>query len=168
MLIQLKDFCLRSASPDDPELDRLAQDESVLRNLSETRRYPQPLPAQWVFRIEREGRAIGEVCLKSIRWINRKAELSIFLEPAQQGRGVGGEATRAMIEFAFRTLNFHRLQAEVIEFNAPSRRLLEKLGFRLEGRLREAKYCDGRYWDILVYGLLRPEAETGGKDGRTQ
>lgn len=166
MLIQTPDACLRSTTPDDPELLRLCQDEAVLRNLSETRRYPQPMPAEWVFRIEQEGQVIGEICLKSIRWLNRKAELSIFLEPSRQGQGTGRSATRAMIDFAFRTLNFHRLHAEVIEYNDPSRRLLEKAGFVLEGRLRQAKFSQGRYWDILVYGLLRDEIDLQNQNGK--
>lgn len=63
------------------------------------------------------------------------------------------------MELAFGTFNLYRLEAEVMEFNEPSIRLMESLGFKLEGRLREARYVDGKYWDILRYGILRREFE---------
>ncbi len=54
-------------------------------------------------------------------------------------------------------MNLHRLEAEVIENNSPSIKLVEQLGFKLEGKLREAKYTEGGYIDILRYGILKNE-----------
>lgn len=159
MIIAGDHITLRATSPDDPEVKSLLEDPAVWRNLSETRLHPGPMPAQMSFRIEWDGRLIGEIALKTIRWFNRKAELSIFIQPAYHGQGYGRDATRTILRHAFHTLNLHRLEAEVIEFNTRSSALLAGFGFVLEGRARQAKFADGRYWDILRYGLLRSEYE---------
>ena len=54
-------------------------------------------------------------------------------------------------------MNLHRLEAEVVANNKVSINLIEKLGFKKEGTLREAKYSNGTYYDIYRFGLLRKE-----------
>jgi len=159
VLIHDGELILRSTIADDPELKKLQEDARILKHMSETRMYPFAMPSQMSFRIESEGKVIGEVSLKTIRWFNRKAEISIFIVPEYQGKGYGKRALKKIMELAFGTFNLYRLEAEVMEFNEPSIRLMESLGFKLEGRLREARYVDGKYWDILRYGILRREFE---------
>jgi len=160
MLLKNGELCFRSTTTDDPELLKLIEEESILKNMAESRSYHKPMPAEMIFRIEHEGRVIGEVSLKAIRWFNRKAMISIFLEPTSQSKGYGKSAMLAIMKFAFRKVNLYRLEAEVLEYNEVSRKMMEKLGFVMEGKLREAKYDAGRYWDIYRYGLLRSEYET--------
>ena len=157
MILQEDDLKLVSTAAEDPELSQLLQDYSILKNLTETRSYPQPMPSAVVFRIEAGGRLIGEVSLKGIRWYNRKAQIGIALAPEHQGQGYGERALRAIIRYGFMRMNLQRLEAEVIEYNQPAQKLFEKLGFVLEGRLRQAKYCEGKYYDVLCFGLLRAE-----------
>ena len=54
-------------------------------------------------------------------------------------------------------MNLYRIEAEVIAFNKVSVKMVEGLGFVKEGILREAKYSNGKYWDIYRYGILRSE-----------
>lgn len=159
MLIHDGELILRSAMEDDPELKKLQEDERILKHMSETRMYPFAMPSQMSFRIEAEGIVIGEVSLKTIRWFNRKAEISVFIIPEYQGKGYGKRAVKKIMELAFNTLNLYRLEGEVMEYNEPSIKLIESLGFKFEGRLREARYIDGKYWDILRYGILKREFE---------
>ena len=70
------------------------------------------------------------------------------------------EATGLIIRHAFQTLNFNRLWLHVFEYNARGIRVYEKLGFRIEGRLRQDTFREGRYWDTLVMGVLREELES--------
>jgi RimJ/RimL family protein N-acetyltransferase len=107
---------------------------------------------------------IGQVSFKSIRWFNRKAELSLFIKPEFQGRKYGMKILETMMEYAFGKLNFYRLEAEVIEYNKKAIKLVEMLGFTLEGRLRQAKYSEGKYFDILRYGILKHEFDVSYKD----
>jgi len=57
-------------------------------------------------------------------------------------------------KYGFKTMNFYRLEAEVAAYNKGGQKLFKKLGFVEEGRLREAKFLDGKYYDIIRYGML--------------
>jgi RimJ/RimL family protein N-acetyltransferase len=72
------------------------------------------------------------------------------------------EALPAMVQFAFGSLNMHRLEADVDPRNLPSIRLLENAGFRREGFLRERYHLNGEIQDALFYGLLRRDFDGGG------
>jgi len=144
---------------DDPETKKLSQDYSVLENLSETRLYPPNMPSSMVYRIEHEDKLIGEIGFRTIKWFNRKAEISLFIIPEYQGKGYGKQALLMLMKFAFKKMNLYRLEAEVIDYNDRAKSLFEKLGFVLEGRLRDAKYNEGKYYDVLRYGILKHEYE---------
>lgn len=157
MILHDGDIELIATGPNDPEVMPILDDPAVLVNLSEARLHREKMPAEVIFKIRHGGQIVGEAALKGIRWFNRKAQFSVFLRSDVHGKGVGTRAVRALLQHAFATMNLVRVEAEVLEFNAGSRRLVEKLGFVHEGTLRQAKYAKGRYWNILVYGLLREE-----------
>ncbi len=73
------------------------------------------------------------------------------------GKGYGTEATRLIVRHAFQTLNLNRVWLHVYESNEGAIRCYEKAGFRIEGRLRQSFFSEGRYWDTIVMGLLRDE-----------
>jgi RimJ/RimL family protein N-acetyltransferase len=105
---------------------------------------------------------LGNVGLHDIDWKNRSAMFGIFLGEKQYwGRGYGTRATRLMLRFAFHTLNLHRVELEVFDFNPRAMRAYEKAGFRPEGTRRESFFQDGRYWDAHRMGILRGEFEEG-------
>jgi RimJ/RimL family protein N-acetyltransferase len=74
-------------------------------------------------------------------------------------KGYGTKATRAALHFAFHTLNLHRVELEVFDFNRRAMRAYEKAGFRLEGTRREAIFQDGAYHHEHVMAILRQEFE---------
>jgi RimJ/RimL family protein N-acetyltransferase len=78
-------------------------------------------------------------------------------EADAQDRGLGTEATGLMLKVAFEMLGLHRVGLSVFAFNARAIRAYEKAGFRIEGRLREAIWRDGRYWDEVQMGVLADE-----------
>ena len=70
-----------------------------------------------------------------------------------------------MLRFAFDEMNLNRVSLHVFEFNERAIACYEKCGFKLEGRLREAHFADGKYSDELIMGILRHEffrAQGGG------
>ncbi|HSH22343.1 MAG TPA: GNAT family protein [Candidatus Caenarcaniphilales bacterium] len=73
------------------------------------------------------------------------------------GRGLGTETAELMLRHAFERLELHRVGLSVFSFNTRAIRSYEKVGFRIEGRLREAILRDGRYWDEVQMGVLRDE-----------
>ena len=115
-----------------------------------------------VFAIETEDSVhIGNIGLHSIDWKNRRAYLGIVIgEKEYWGRGYGSDAIRALLGFAFGEVNLHRVYLTVYGYNERAIRCYEKCGFRHEGRLREARFSDGRYHDELMMGILREEFET--------
>ncbi len=157
MRLSFDGFSLVPTEADDSELSRFPQDKTALNNLSETRQYPAQMADRIIFRIEIENRLIGEVRLQNIRWFNRKAEVSIVFLPEFRKKGHGAKVLKGLIGYAFNSMNLHRLEAEIYEYNIAAQKLFERLGFQREGVLREARYTDGRYFDIIRYGLLRLE-----------
>ena len=103
-----------------------------------------------------DGTPVGWVELFNVDIVNRKAEVGIAI-PDPRGRGLSLRALRQLCRFAFDVLGLHRLVARIPESNRDVPRLAERLGARLEGRERQARLVDGRYEDVLVYGLLADE-----------
>ncbi|WP_267163141.1 GNAT family N-acetyltransferase [Halovenus salina] len=103
-----------------------------------------------------EGEPVGFVALFNWKEAGH-AELAYWIVPEQQGNGYATEAVSLAVDYAFDERRRHKVVAGVFATNAPSRGLLEKLGFRQEGRLREHAYLDGEYVDLLRYGLLESE-----------
>jgi RimJ/RimL family protein N-acetyltransferase len=104
---------------------------------------------------------IGLVSLTGIDPVHKHAELHIQLgDHDSQGKGIGTEATQAMVLHGFRDLNLHRIYLFVLDSNHAARRMYEKIGFRQEGTMREAAFKDGRYEDVHVMGLLQAEFRT--------
>ncbi len=102
-------------------------------------------------------RVIGNVGIRKRRVDSIQAELGYELDPREWGSGYATEAATAMLGWAFGELHLHRVMAYCIANNHNSIRVLEKLGMRQEGHLRESEYFKGRYWDTLIYGMLEDE-----------
>jgi RimJ/RimL family protein N-acetyltransferase len=112
-----------------------------------------------------EGELLGDVQLANINWRDRTATWGGSVSRlADRGTGHGTDAARTILRYGFRELALHRVEGETAEFNAAARRAMEKLGFREEGRRQQALYRAGRYWDSVIYGLLREEFESLSKD----
>ncbi len=104
-----------------------------------------------------DGHLVGTCTLARIDLSNRRAELGFALGRAFWGRGYMAAALTVLLEFAFGRLGLHRVFADTDPRNARSIRLLERLGFRREGVLREHYWVQGEPQDGVVYGLLRSE-----------
>lgn len=87
----------------------------------------------------------------------RSASLGYCFDAASWGQGYATEAAGALVQWAFEALDINRLQSETDTRNVASARVLEKLGFRREGTLREDCVVNGDVSDSWVYGLLRRE-----------
>lgn len=99
----------------------------------------------------------GIVELVEIDYIHRGAEFQIIVDPAQQGRGIAGTATRLALDYAFGVLNLHKVFLIVSTENEKAIHIYRKAGFVVEGELREEFFADGRYRDALRMGILQHE-----------
>jgi [ribosomal protein S5]-alanine N-acetyltransferase len=110
-----------------------------------------------IFQTEDE-RLAGRVRLSNVvrgAWHN--ATLGYFVARSYSGRGVGTEAVDLTLGFAFEEARLHRVQAGVMPHNHASRRVLEKNGFRLEGRAERYLYIAGAWQDHDIYALTQEE-----------
>ncbi len=97
---------------------------------------------------------IGTCTLHRIEPEHRRAELGYILRRDHWGRGLASEALTALCNHAFGTLRLHRLEADIDPRNAGSIRLVERLGFKWEGHLRQRYFVADDIQDSAIYGLL--------------
>jgi RimJ/RimL family protein N-acetyltransferase len=110
------------------------------------------------------GRLLGFVQLQWVDFLHGAADLRLGIgASADRGQGYGGQAAGLILHYAFNELGLHRLGATTYEYNPGAMRFVERLGFRLEVRMRQAVQRDFRRWDALHYGLLRSEWEQRGE-----
>jgi len=105
------------------------------------------------------GELIGSIGLRIDR-DHAHAELGYWIGKPHWGRGYATEAGRAVIDYGFRELSLRRIHAHHMAHNPPSGRVLEKLGMKPEGVLREHVFKWGDFHDCAMYGLLRSEYES--------
>jgi [ribosomal protein S5]-alanine N-acetyltransferase len=103
---------------------------------------------------------IGTVSARHPEWPAATLEIGYMLDEEHHGRGLGKRMVGLWIDELLRTGKFERLWLLTNATNEPSQRLALRLGFQLEGRLREHVLLNGKRADQLLYGLLR--AEWGG------
>ena len=106
-----------------------------------------------------DARVVGEVLLFNFARESRRAELGYALAHNAWGFGYAAEALPPLVDFAFGQLDLNRLDAVIDPRNAASARVLERLGFRHEGTLREHAIIRGETSDSGLYGLLRKDWE---------
>lgn len=176
MEIRLERCTIRTWRKDDVDsIVRLANNRAVARNLRD--RFPHPYGRKdakaWIrnaraarpecmFAIDVEGQAIGGIGLHPQEDVHRRSmEIGYWLGEPFWDRGITTEAVRALTRYAFQTFDVARIYAYVYEWNPPSARVLEKAGYRLEGRLRKAVTKDGTTMDMLVYGFTEDDLAVG-------
>ncbi|HCI82024.1 MAG TPA: GNAT family N-acetyltransferase [Ktedonobacter sp.] len=86
-----------------------------------------------------------------------EADLGYELNSQYWGYGYATEAAKALLAFGFQDLKLHRIWAHCIFENTASAHVLEKIGMRREGHLRENEWMKNRWWDTLQYAILDHE-----------
>jgi RimJ/RimL family protein N-acetyltransferase len=97
---------------------------------------------------------IGDFSLRLRSREDRQGEIGFMFHPDHQGRGYATEAGRAVLGLGFETFGLHRIFGSCDARNSGSARLMERLGMRLEGTLRETEYVKGVWCDELIYAVL--------------
>ena len=101
---------------------------------------------------------IGNVALDKIDYINSNAELSIIIgETGLYSKGIGSKVCKTMVEHGFNSLNLHKIYLGTSIDNIGMRNIATKLLFKIEGERTDAMFKNGRYVDVIEYGLLRSE-----------
>ena len=116
---------------------------------------------QWGIAEAASDRLVGTVTITAWDRENRRAEIGFILHPSMQGRGLASEAVRTSLAFAFGPMDLHRVEADVDPDNEASLRLLERIGFKREGVLRERWFTFGTWKDTVLLGLLAGDVRPG-------
>jgi [ribosomal protein S5]-alanine N-acetyltransferase len=99
---------------------------------------------------------IGMMTLK-VHSTYQRGELGYWVGKPFWGKGYGTEAARALVQYGFQSLNLHKIYAQAFTTNPGSWRIMEKIGMKYEGTLRQHVYRFGEFYDLAQYGLLREE-----------
>ncbi|HET7469559.1 MAG TPA: GNAT family N-acetyltransferase [Gemmatimonadales bacterium] len=161
---------IRSWQVDDaPSLARHANNRKIWLQVRDRFPHPYTLDAaqHWVtlaaaadpetqFAIEVNGEAAGGIGVFLQQDVERySAEIGYWLGEAHWNRGLTTDAVRRFTDYAFERFGLCRLYANVFATNPGSCRVLERAGYQLEGRLRQAAVKDGRVLDGLLYAAVR-------------
>lgn len=104
-----------------------------------------------------QGRLVGSIGFVNIDLNSRLAEIGYWIDAQAQGHGIMTRACRALINYAFDDLELNRIVIRCADGNRKSRAIPERLGFKLEGQLRQTIWLYDRFWDAMIYGLLASE-----------
>lgn len=153
---------------DAPGLPPIANNEKVARHLRDLFPHPYALEdaTAWVEHCQDEGQLnwaievqdelVGGIGLVPQEDVYRlSAEIGYWLGEPYWGRGIATAAVGALTRHAINHLGFERLFAGVFESNHPSRRVLEKNGYVLEGRKRRAVIKGGVLLDEWLYAFVK-------------
>lgn len=105
-----------------------------------------------------DGKLAGAINL-AIKRPHQQAELGYWIGQPFWGQGIATEAARCVIDHGFSCLGLERVYARHMGGNPASGRVMEKAGFMREGCLRRHFLKNGRFEDVLEYGILKSEYE---------
>lgn len=108
--------------------------------------------------LDKSGNIIGESVLNEMDEELNSCNFRICLfSSANFSRGLGGEAVKLTVKFAFEELALHRVELDVFSFNERAYRSYKKAGFIEEGRKRDAEIIDGEYCDVIFMSILESD-----------
>ncbi|MFB4194404.1 GNAT family N-acetyltransferase [Streptomyces carpaticus] len=114
------------------------------------------------FVVTYEGRLAGQLTVAGITWGSMcSAHIGYWIDQDVAGRGVMPAAVALVTDHCFRSVGLHRVEICIRPENGPSRRVVEKLGFRSEGLRPKYLHIDGAWRDHLIYALTVEEVPEG-------
>lgn len=110
---------------------------------------------RWGIELKENAQIIGSVGFHAWAFSHNRAEIGYELNEAYQGQGYAREALTATISYAFQDMGLNRIEALVYPENEASEKLLLRLGFDLEGLLKQYAFFRETYVDLNMFALLK-------------
>lgn len=107
-----------------------------------------------------DGALLGCCGLCYINWVNRNADLSLYIgydDLYIDDIGYAEEATQLLLRYGFYELGLHKVWTEIYEIDTPKKALYEKLGLRIDGVLRDNYFHNGSYLNSFMFSILRED-----------
>lgn len=115
-------------------------------------------PIRKIYRavLSETGEVVGHIELNNMDFRNMAATVSKVLvgDPSRRGAGIGAQMVKSLLEIAFDQMHFHRMDLHVFDFNTPAVRCYEKMGFIIEGHLRDYRKVGNNYWSSYAMSIL--------------
>lgn len=121
-------------------------------------RFKSKSAIRWGIQLNDNNGIIGTVGFNHFTKKHR-ANIGYDLQYSYWNKNVIAEALYAVISFGFFALDINRIEAEVMEGNDPSIEMLNSIGFKHEGTLRQWHYWDDKHYDMLMFSLLRSDGQ---------
>ncbi|GFI22376.1 putative ribosomal N-acetyltransferase YdaF [Lachnospiraceae bacterium] len=164
--IYLRPICVE----DTERVVRWRNDRNVVKNFIDRTPLSQEIHLDWLNNKVQKGcvhqfvvcrnidkMPLGSVYLQNFEEKNKKAEEGIFLgEEQAYGKGVGTEAAKLMLNYAFEYLKLHKVLARVLAYNQASLRMHQKAGYVQEAYFKDELFLDGKYEDLVFFGAINP------------
>ena len=171
-MLEGKNICFKALNTMDAKaIHHFASDEEVSRfigwNLMKTLNETSEFIELMLKRESAGTHLYASIVLKSTREIIGTAMIFNFDQEANQaeigyvfdkyywGKGYGSECVALLSDFAFESLNLHKIHASVVDENIGSARVLEKNGYELEGQLKDHYFIENKYYDALLFGKIQ-------------
>ena len=171
-MLEGKNICFKALNTMDARaIHHFASDEEVSRfigwNLMKTLNETSEFIELMLKRESAGTHLYASIVLKSTREIIGAAMIFNFDQEANQaeigyvfdkhywGKGYGSECVSLLSDFAFESLNLHKIHASVVDENIGSARILEKNGYELEGQLKDHYFIENKYYDALLFGKIQ-------------
>ena len=137
----------------------------IPQNVEEARRellywrgvYYQNDGAYFAIADKKDNRMIGSIGVTGYNSYQKRIEISYDLDSNYWRRGISTKAIAQIVKYAFEEWHVNRIEASVSIYNIPSKNLLLKCGFTLEGILRQHRLHRGRFVDVYFFSMLREE-----------
>lgn len=110
-----------------------------------------------VYAVLGDEQIVGVAGYHPIRWANRSVDIGYWLDAEATGKGIMTRCCRSLVDHAFTELGLNRVAIPVAVGNARSRAVPERLGFKIEGTIRDAEWLYDHYVDHVLYAALRRE-----------
>jgi diamine N-acetyltransferase len=127
--------------------------------VTEAARQPRPTTVPLAIHDASDGELAGACSLAGIDHNFSRAEFGIFIG-RRRGAGIGTDATRLTLDWAFNMLGLHNVMLETYAFNEQAKRAYERAGFREVGRRRDAVRALGRRWDSILMDATATDFES--------
>jgi len=170
-LIRYGKIILRAIETEDlPALKNWRNDKELRKHFREYRELNNENQLRWfekkvvqdnstiMFAIcDKDNRLIGACGLCYINWIQRSADLSLYV--GLDGlyideEGFAEDATKALMKYAFHELGLVKIWTEIYEYDIKKKSLLSKLGFSVDGLLRKQHFYDGTWWNSILLSII--------------
>jgi len=131
--------------------------DATLAGWREALEESEPRACYWFTIDDKKNRAVGVAGLQEINLVHGDGVLPIYLSDPVRRRGIGVRAAAMLLDLAFDQLRLTRVTSFFRADNVASRRMTGLVGFREEGRMRQAWFADGKRFDIVAIGILEKE-----------